>query len=245
MNLAEPSGPLRRAPELKDLDLAYGLPLGFESGLDPLARTTMLSPVSAMKNVLREALRRPPCLISFSGGRDSSALLALAAQVAREEGLPLPIPATLIFPGVAAADEDEWQKLVIGHIGLDDWARFHIQDELGAIGPVASVALQRHGLLWPFNAHFHLPIIAAAAGGSVVTGFGGDELARSSESARAERVLARVRRPNRIDPLVVGLAVSPRVVRMAVHRRRAAGVVGILPWLTDAGRRRVSAAHTR
>ena len=51
------------------------------------------------------ALRRPPCLVSFSGGLDSSALLAVATAVARREGLDDPVPATLVVPGSPESDE--------------------------------------------------------------------------------------------------------------------------------------------
>jgi len=34
-------------------------------------------PLSALEKILRQALQRPPCVISFSGGRDSSALVFL------------------------------------------------------------------------------------------------------------------------------------------------------------------------
>ena len=48
--------------------------------------------------------------------------------------------------------------------------------ELDAVGPYAQRMLRGHGLVGPFNAHFHLPLIDAARGGSLLTGIGGDEL---------------------------------------------------------------------
>lgn len=195
-----------------------------------------------MERALARALTRAPCLVSFSGGRDSSALLSLAVHVARREGLNLPVPATLVFPGSRDADESEWQDLVLMHLGVTDRIRIDVHEELDAVGPVAGPALSRHGLLWPFNAHFHLPIIERASGGSVVTGFGGDELGRASASARAEQVLALERRPRRSDLSAVGFALSPRVVRTAVEYRRARGELAKLPWLTRAGVARVASA---
>jgi Asparagine synthase len=111
--------------------------------------------------------------------------------VARREGLEDPIPATLEFPGSEEADELRWQELVLRHLGLAEHIRIPIAGELDAVGPYATRALERHGLVWPFNLHFHLPIVEAAAGGTVVTGFGGDELGRSSATLSAERRLAR------------------------------------------------------
>ena len=72
-----------------------------------------MSPAEAIDQVLLEALSRTPCLISFSGGRDSSAMLAAAVAVARREGLDLPVPATLVFPQSEDSNEDEWQAMVL------------------------------------------------------------------------------------------------------------------------------------
>jgi asparagine synthase (glutamine-hydrolysing) len=189
---------------------------------------------------MRRALLRPPCLVSFSGGRDSSALLAVATEVARQEGLSLPVPVTLVFPESAAAEEEEWQTIVLGHLGLRDWLRIDIRHELGAVGPVAATALRRHGLLWPCNTHFHLPIVEQASGGSVVTGFGGDEIALSSATVRAERVVARRVRPRAGDVLSLGFAATPRSLRASVYGRRALAEVSELPWLTAGGVRAIS-----
>jgi asparagine synthase (glutamine-hydrolysing) len=192
---------------------------------------------AAIDAALRPALLRPPCLLSFSGGRDSSALLAHAVDLARREGLEPPIPATLVIPGDSDADETEWQDTVLRHLGIIDRIRFRVGTELDCVGPVARDMLREHGLVWPFNTHMHVPIFAAAAGGTVVTGFGGDELGRSSEHARAAQVLARRRGPTRADLLIVGLAAAPPPVRRAVYRRRNRQRLDTLPWLTATARR--------
>jgi len=201
------------------------------------------TPMEAIEQVLAEALSRTPCLLSFSGGRDSSALLAAAVHVARREGLEMPVPATLVFPQSEESNEDEWQAVVLRHLGVGEWERFEIHEEFDAVGPVATRALLRHGLLWPFNTHFHAPIIERAAGGSVVTGFGGDELGNSLSSARAEQLLASRHLRKRRDLLVIGLAVSPEPVRAAVHRHRARADMGEVPWLTDEGARQLVRAY--
>lgn len=191
---------------------------------------------------MARALARPPCLVSFSGGRDSSALLSVAVHVARREGLELPVPATLVFPRNDLADEAEWQELVLKHLGLTDQLRIEVHEELDAVGPVAGPALLRHGLVWPFNAHFHLPIIEQAASGTVITGFGGDELRSSSAFAFAEHALTGQRRLTYGALLSIGLALSPKPIRRAVQRRRARPQLAKLPWLTDLGRERIRAA---
>ncbi len=238
-----PPREVRRAPALRPLDIAYGIPLGMDP-VPPLQRAMPgVTPMEAIEEVLSEALRRTPCLLSFSGGRDSSALLAAAVHVARREGLELPVPATLVFPRSEDSNEDEWQAIVLRHLGVTEWERFEIHEEFDAVGPVATSALLRHGLLWPFNTHFHAPIIQRAAGGSVVTGFGGDELGNSLGSARAEQLLSSRRPKHWSDLLVIGLALSPKPVRAAVHRRRSRADMGEVPWLTDEGARQLVHAY--
>jgi hypothetical protein len=177
-------------------------------------------PRLAFDKVVRRALLRPPCLVSFSGGRDSSAVLAAATALARREGHPLPIPATFRFPGAPRTDEDEWQDGVVCHLGLTDWERVTITDELDSIGPVAQAVLRRYGLVWPFNAHFHVPLMERAAGGSLLTGVGGDDVFVADRGWAARAVLAGRRRPRLRDVAAVGLALSPPAVRAAVLTRR-------------------------
>ena len=219
---------------LTDLELASGLVLG----VAPVDRApaTAPTPRAALEESLLSALSRPPCLVSFSGGRDSSAVLAVAAAVARREGLPLPIPVTLRFPAATDSAESEWQEQVIGHIGLQDWIRLEMTDELDCVGPVATACLARHGVLWPSNAHFHAPVLAHARGGSFLTGVGGDEMLGSSRWFHARRVMARRAGFRPRDIAAVALAWSPARVRRLVLRRR---LHAPFPWLHDVVVRRV------
>lgn len=202
------------------LEIACGLAVTRSPAADPLTVDRRRSPRQAFDDAVRRALLRPPCLVSFSGGRDSSAVLAAATALARAEGHPLPIPTTYRFAGAPGSDEAEWQEQVVGDLGLADWERLAISDELDSVGPVAQRVLRRHGLVWPFNAHFHFPLMERAAGGSLLTGVGGDELFGPEQWGAAREVLARRRRPRRRDVLTVGLAVSPWPVRRAVLARR-------------------------
>ena len=194
---------------------------------------------------MRRALRRPPCLVSFSGGLDSSALLALATAVARRDGLADPLPATLVFPQSEESDELQWQELILKHLGVDDWIRLSFTDELDAVGPVAQRALTRHGLLWPFNLHFHLPIIEAAAGGTVITGFGGDELGRSSATLSAERDLARRRVAGPRAGVHLAYRLSPPPLRWARELTRRNELRERFPYLTREARTRLQLALVR
>src|SRR5487761_457194 len=84
------------------------------------------SPLAAMEATILPALARPPCVVQFSGGRDSSLVLAVAASLARREGMAPPVAFTHRFPAVPGADEDEWQELVIRHLGVADWERVEL-----------------------------------------------------------------------------------------------------------------------
>jgi asparagine synthase (glutamine-hydrolysing) len=145
--------------------------------------------------------------------------------------LPLPIPATNRFPEAPASDETAWQEQVIRHLRLDDWLRLEFTDELDVVGPIAVQVLERHGLLWPFNAHFNVPLLNTAAGGSLLTGVGGDEVFGEPRWARSAAVLSRRTRPQPRDLLRVGLAISPRPVRQAwLKRRFPAEFAWLRPW---------------
>jgi asparagine synthase (glutamine-hydrolysing) len=213
---------------LEPLELASGLVLGLVPELVPVGSTERPSPRAALERAVLRGLSRPPCVVSFSGGRDSSAVLALAATVARREGLPLPIPATNRFPAVDSTDESEWQERVVAHLGLEDWARLEHEDELDCVGPVAQRALERHGLLWPFNTHFHVPLLELARGGSLLTGIGGDELLEVSSWTRVADVLRGRVRPEPRDVLRLGFVLAPARIRTIALRRR---MPAPFPWL--------------
>ena len=230
-----------RGSGLTPLEVAAGLAFGAprRRGRRPRAGDPGTSAVEALEHAIAPALERPPCLVSFSGGRDSSVVLAAAVRLARRLGLPEPVPATNRFRRAPAADESDWQERVVAHLGLCDWHVVTHDDELEAVGPYATDALRRHGLLWPFNVHFHAPLLAAARGGSLLTGIGGDEAFARSRWERANDVLARRARPAPRDALRVALALAPVRLR-AAHLRRSP--TATLPWLTPAGNAAVQRA---
>ena len=193
------------------------------------------------------ALRRPPCVVPFSGGRDSSAVLAVATQVARRDGLPLPLPVTVRFPQASRTDETVWQELVIAHLELPDWERMELgtaNGEFDLVGPLAARGLVRHGLLWPANAHFHVPLLEGASGGSLLSGIDGDALFGGWSWPRIGAVLARRVPPEPRDLLRFGYAAAPRVVRSWVVRRRGQ-LPGAASWLRPRARVAYDRAATR
>jgi asparagine synthetase B (glutamine-hydrolysing) len=222
---------------LTPLDVASGMLIGTDSSITPLSpQPTGHSPREALQAAVRRALLRPPCLVSFSGGRDSSALLAMACHVARNEGLALPIPATVQFPGDAAADESEWQDHVLAELGLKDRWQYTVGPEMEVIGTIATDQIRRHGLRYPPNVHFHHPIVAAAAGGSLISGIGGDELLTPHLWSRLSRLGSHELSLKATDPLRWALANGPRQARGVVLRRYS---MKAPEWLRPAARRQV------
>lgn len=222
---------------LSPVELAVGFAVDAPPA-PPLPAPGRTTPLAAIEGAMLPALLRAPCLVSFSGGRDSSAVLAIATRLARRCGLADPIPATIRVPAAADADEAAWQKQVVAHLRLADWARLEFTDELDVVGPVARAAMRRHGLPWPCNAHLHMPLLEAARGGSLITGIGGDELFAAASCPRATAVLAGRVKPVARDARRVVHYGAPRPLRRWYYRRADLP----MPWLTPAGRRAVAAA---
>ena len=160
--------------ELMPLEIASGLVFGFTPHVSPPVPDGDDVPTAreALECAILPALDRAPCLMSFSGGTASSAVLAVAVQLARREGLELPVAATNRIEGLVGPQEAARQEQVIIRLGLTDWIRFDFDDELDLVGPVAMRVLRRHGFLWPSHAHVSVPLIEWAAGGSLITGLG-------------------------------------------------------------------------
>lgn len=162
------------------------------------------SPLAAMEQAILPALLRPPCVVSFSGGMDSSFVLAVATGLARREGLPLPLPVTWRFDDAPRACESPWQERVVAGLGLTRWEVLTARDELDVVGPVAQRVLARLGPVHPVNLHLHLPIVELARGGAMLTGAGGDQILCGFRSPRRPSWGTRGRRavPDRIVDLV-------------------------------------------
>src|SRR5690625_7336371 len=104
---------------------AFEIAVCWMHGVDPPTAVppTSKSPRDALDDAIRPALVGGPCFVTFSGGRDSSAVLAAATELARRDGLPDPIPVTRTSPGLPAAAEPGWQRLGIDHGGVRQRAR--------------------------------------------------------------------------------------------------------------------------
>jgi asparagine synthase (glutamine-hydrolysing) len=175
------------------------------------------SPRVVLDRLLLAHLRRLPCLVAFSGGRDSSVLLAAAVTLARREGLPSPIPITLSYPDTPDAEESSWQDAVLEHLGITDRIVLTVHDEHDPLGPVAAPVLRQHGLVWPPNFAPTLRLMGMARGGVLLTGEGGDEAFGLKRVTPLTKLLSA---KGLVSPGVYGDALG--AVRPAFLRRRAA-----------------------
>jgi len=208
-------------------DVLVGFLRGLPSGIPAPLPPTGLPPYAALAEALAGLLAEPPCLISFSGGRDSSALLAIALEVARRQGLPEPVPFTLRFPGAAAADETSWQEAVIDHLKPRQWEIVELPPEdVAFLGPAATASLVAHGLLWPPTLHTSSAWLRRASGATLLTGEGGDELLGPHRATSLSAVLHRLRhqpaalRSGQVRQVLSDA--SPGSVRVVLELRRMA-----------------------
>jgi asparagine synthase (glutamine-hydrolysing) len=190
---------------------------------------------NAIDDAIRPALVDGPCFVTFSGGRDSSAVLAAATDLARREGLPLPIPATKVYPDHPESDESEWQRMVIDHLGLTEWLRVEFRDEHELLGSAAKQSLLLRGLMWPPALQVQSHWYEILGAGSVLTGEGGDEVL-ASRRITPVRVLPRRRRPTMANTRRAVRSILPAPMREAAIVRQWSQIPQ--PWLRPEVRRR-------
>jgi hypothetical protein len=177
-------------------------------------------PITALERLLLPALSRTPCVVGFSGGRDSSLILATALRLARREGLPEPVAVTKRYPGHAEADETAWQEYVVRHLGVTDWEVQTFDDEFDLLGPAAKDSLRRHGALWPATVHTRAPQLEVARGGAYLGGEGGDEVLGGFRGAAWSALRSGALPPGRWAAKELVKAFAPRHLRRYVARRR-------------------------
>lgn len=190
-------------------------------------------PRPALDDALRPALAAAPCFVTFSGGRDSSAVLAAATDLARREGHALPVPVTRVYPQLPETDETSWQEAVVDHLGLPEWIRLEFSaEETDLLGEAAQDGLRRRGLLWPPALQAHGAMFSRIGPGSLVTGEGGDAVLGMHRVTPLVMMRRRAASRRRLVPPVL-TALAPRGVRRAIARRMVRTSVQSR-WLTSA-----------
>lgn len=222
-------------PPIEPLEVCSGVVVGRRRS--PCSASGRPAKHSTVRGVLEDllipALRMDPCFMSFSGGRDSAALLSFGTRLARERGLSDPVPVTIRITNRPASYESDWQEITIDHLGLRRWEIVTIGDELDPLGPLATKALRRHGLYWPPVAHRIMPLLEVARGHVIVFGTGGDEVFSPwGRHAALEKLDVRGR-PFRQTVKRAAFNLLPERLRIYVRLRRYRD----LPWLRPAARR--------
>jgi asparagine synthase (glutamine-hydrolysing) len=174
---------------------------------------------AVLEEIVLEALQRPPCVVTFSGGRDSSTLLAVCAHVARRHGLPLPVALTFRYDSEEEADETEWQELVIKHLEVRDWELAHVGNRHDMVGELAQAFLLEHGVVFPPTMYNNTIPLTRARGGTHISGEGGDEVFGVRRSTILRRMLDDPRYLAKRRHLKhAALAFGPRQSRVATWR---------------------------
>jgi asparagine synthase (glutamine-hydrolysing) len=197
---------------LTELEVASGVVVGGVDGA-PFPPDAGPDPMAVLARIAAEALATPPCVVAFSGGRDSSALLAVLADVARREGLPPPVAVTARWDDDEASDESIWQELVIEQVGVGDWEVIRPGTDLDLLGTGATDILDRGGLMWPPPAYALAPMIAKSDGGVFLSGEGGDEAFGLWPYGRLWSTVRSRHLPRQSDLRGLALGCSPRAVR--------------------------------
>jgi asparagine synthetase B (glutamine-hydrolysing) len=221
------SDAVRRVWRPTELEIAAGAVVGFleESPELPVER---LQPRVVVAQIIRDALLTGPCYVSFSGGRDSSVILAIALDVARREGFPAPVPITNRYLGVSGAEEDYWQNLVIQYLGIKEWVILERREDADLLGPAGSEGLRRFGVLWPAPIFLAKPLEETARGGTVVTGEGGDEYLGNRRLSALRRALQNPFAVRRGLSEAAGAMIPTELIRRSRKRTFALDTV---PWL--------------
>ncbi len=220
---------------LTPLDLATAGMLGREPRV-PLPRSPRGVDIDeVLFDLLEPALAGGRCLVSFSGGRESAFVLAAATAAARARGHPDPIPATLRYPLAATGRVVEHQERIVAALGLRDWERVEVFDEVELLGPLARRALREAGVLFPVTSYVLLPLLDLARGGWLLVGGGWTDLFAFWRWTRLGDTFGGRRSPGRRELRQLSLASLPPRARRAWLRSRSRPSVP--PWLrADAAR---------
>ncbi len=211
-----------------DDTIRWNYPLSIEPSMEP----TVLRPVVPSPTERREVahsgslfdvlvgfiakeLDDRPVYVEFSGGCDSSVIIAAAQAACRAANHDDPIPLTYRYPLQPETDESDYQDAVLTHLGLGVGHRISITSEFDLLGPVAQRCMERHGLAWPAAGMVRTGVWEQLEPGTLLSGEGGDDALgprRIAGLARAMRELKR-RRPRAVAGNLVR-TIGPRGQRM-------------------------------
>lgn len=216
---------------MTDIERAFAFPGSGTLDSSVSAHHEPASPRQALESIVESAFTGAPVYVLFSGGRDSSAVLALAVLIARRLGADDPIPVTGQHPEAPRSSESEWQDLVLDHLKIKERVILEFRGEQSLLGDAARAGLARHGLLWPPALHLHGAIYRQLAPGIVLSGEGGD---LAIEGRRITKLEEAVRK--RWIRTSIREAIDLARVRKT-QKQISDTILMASPWLTAEGRR--------
>ena len=154
-------------------DLISLKPVDIETRQRNIARGSLFE---VLVEAIVERIDDRPVYVEFSGGCDSSVVLAASVQACRHVGHDLPIPLTFRFPLLPETDESDYQDVVLTHLGLDLGRREMITSEFDLLGPAAQRGLRELGVVWPAPAVATSDPYRELEPGLMLSGEGGDEV---------------------------------------------------------------------
>jgi len=170
--------------------------------------------------------------VEFSGGLDSSLLLAAATLQRRAYGLPDPLPVTRRHAGQPDTEESEFQEAVIDHLGIREWQILDADENLDVLGPAAQLELSENGpalfARLPARRWF---LDRMGSSGVVLSGEGGDEV--FGRAPLAAFYLARYAAISRTNRRVAVRSLASFHKSTSLARRRQIGR-STPTWLTEA-----------
>jgi len=125
---------------------------------------------------------------------------------------------TTRWPGDVLSEESAWQEHVVSSVGVEDWEIIYPGDQLDLLGPVATAVLTDQGLLWPPPSYVLYPLMQRAAGGTLVTGEGGDEVFGLWAHASTWESLRKRKWPGARSLGALGVAILPSRARELLCR---------------------------
>jgi len=214
---------------LSALDLACGMPLGQVAGAPPPALRRDRTLEQVVDEMHCRLLAHGPLYVAFTGGRGSTASLALSVNHARRHGHELPIPVTVRYPGIFTDAELRHQERIIAHLRLDRWERVSVAEDLDLVGPLAARVLSRTGAVWPAHAYTLVPLMERAREGLLTIPTGSSDFFGFWRWAPLASVLAGRRRPTARDLMLLLASLLPAGWRTRLALRR--GYPPPMPWL--------------
>lgn len=216
----------------------FEIATGWIFGMNPITSAgarALAHPRAVLDDIVRSMCSRGRSFVLFSGGRDSSVVLACAVGLARREGFEPPIPVTRLFPDDSATSEEQWQRQVLEHLGVSEWLRIEVHDELDVVGPFAQSGLVEHGVIYPPTAYPQAFTLRQLDGGTVLTGEGGDEVFGAQRITPVTALLRRRRRLSRELLVASAQALAPAPIRGRAAVREAMAT-NAYDWLTQTAR---------